>query len=149
MKNSAFAIAALASACLLAALQYAPEQQLTTEVSRESAVVAPIPAQSVAPVTAAASSPSLDEESLEAARSRMTGAVRALADAGGTEIVDLVVAYMGSNFEAEAARIEALGGYITGRYDALSMMNIRIPAARLYAMAASETLRVANLNNKV
>ena len=151
MKNSTFALAVLAGGCLLMSLQPIPEARGTEAAPDQQAAATDFPAQPTLPSLPAARASDglrLDDENREAAKRRMTRAVQALAEAGGSKIVDLVIAYDGSNFEDEATRIRALGGHILGRYDSLGMMNVRIPAAQLYAMAGSETLTVADLKTE-
>lgn len=153
MRNTAVAIAALCGGCFLLSAQYAPAPRTT------AVAVAPVSGpQRTTPaaihtivVRPAASTvrPQRDQAVIEAATARMTRAVAQLAEVGGSQIIDLVVSYESQNFEQEFKRIRALGGQILGRYDSLGMMNIRLPASRLYDMAGNAALKVADLNAKV
>ncbi len=92
---------------------------------------------------------SKSDRSSTSPRDKMSGPVAALAEAGGPDLVDIVVRYDRHPELFDDERIEALGGEVLRSYSALEMRAIRIPATSLEGLALEQRVDWLSLDSAV
>ena len=95
---------------------------------------------------AAAAQP--DDADQAVVRSRMSRAVQQLADGGGSNLVEVIVAYDQRRI-GEAERVSRLGGEVQAEFLHLPLRAMRVPADQLAALAAGGDVRVIDVNAPV
>ena len=89
------------------------------------------------------------DDEVESAMDKMSGPAAALANAGGSGLVELVVSYETHPELFEADRVESLGGFVVRDYNVLDMMAIQVPADALVDFAIEDNVDRISLDNEI
>ena len=90
-----------------------------------------------------------EDVTLTAARAKMSGPVAALAMAGGSEPVELVISYDDHPELFDAERVRELGGEVVRAYNVLDVQTIRLPAWAIDELAIEANVDRLSLDEQI